>query len=52
MYFAASHNRERNSDRFHSNVFATGSELAAITHGHPSGCLSAGVLAVIVSLLL
>src|SRR6266849_3487672 len=52
MYFAASHNRERNSDHFHSNVFTTGSELAAITHGHPSGCLSAGVLAVIVSLLL
>src|SRR5258708_11927733 len=52
MYFAASHNRERNSDRFHSNVFTTGSALAAITHGHPSGYLSAGVLAVIVSLLL
>src|SRR5437899_12672819 len=38
MYFAATHGRERNSDRFHSNVFATGSELAALTHGHPSGC--------------
>ena len=50
MYFAAS--RERNSDRLHSNIFATGSELAAITHGHPSGCLSAGALAVIVSLVL
>jgi len=52
MYFAASHSRERNSDRLHSNIFATGSELAAITHGHPSGCLSAGALAVIVSLVL
>jgi ADP-ribosylglycohydrolase len=52
MYFAASHGRERNSDRLHSSIFAAGSDLAAITHGHPSGCLSAGVLAVIVSLLL
>ncbi len=52
MYFAASRSRERNSDRFHSNIFATGSDLAALTHGHPSGCLSAGVLALIVSLVL
>jgi ADP-ribosylglycohydrolase len=35
-----------------SNIFATGHDLAALTHGHPSGCLSAGVLAVIVSLML
>ena len=52
MYFAASHSRERNSDRLHSNIFATGSDLAALTHGHPSGSLSAGVLALIVSLVL
>src|SRR6266478_3015166 len=52
MYFAASHNRERNSDRFHSNVFPTGSALAATPHGHPSGRLRPGVLAEIVSLLL
>ncbi len=52
MYFAASHSRERNSDRLHSNIFATSSDLAALTHGHPSGCLSAGVLALIVSLVL
>jgi ADP-ribosyl-[dinitrogen reductase] hydrolase len=52
MYFAASRSRERNSDRFHSSIFATGSDLAALTHGHPSGCLSAGVLALIVSLVL
>src|SRR5258708_6586448 len=52
MYFAASHVRDHNSDRLRSNIFATGSELAALTHGHPSGCLSAGVLAVIVSLVL
>jgi len=52
MYFAASLGREHNSDRLHSNIFATGSDLAAITHGHPSGCLSAGALALIVSLVL
>jgi ADP-ribosyl-[dinitrogen reductase] hydrolase len=52
MYFAYSLSGERNPDRLISNIFATGSELAAITHGHPSGCLSAGALAVMVSLLL
>jgi ADP-ribosyl-[dinitrogen reductase] hydrolase len=52
MYFAHSVARERNDARLISQVFATGCELAAITHGHPSGCLSAGALAVIVSLLL
>ena len=30
------------------NAFELGSELAAITHGHPTGHLSAGVLAVLV----
>ncbi len=52
MYFAHSLGRERHPDRLLPNIFATGNDLAAITHGHPSGCLSAGVLAVIVSLVL
>ena len=52
MYFAYSLCGERHRDRVLSNIFATGCELAAITHGHPSGCLSAGALAVIVSLVL
>src|ERR1700720_2569801 len=52
MYFAHALIGERNLDRLISSIFATGSDLAAITHGHPSGCLSAGVLAVIVGLVL
>lgn len=52
MYFAHSLGRERNRDRVLSNVFAIGRDLAAITHGHPSGFLSAGALAVMVSLVL
>ena len=52
MYFAHSISRERNRDRLVSNIFATGRDLAAITHGHPSGFLTAGVLAVVVSLML
>jgi len=52
MYFAHSLNGERNPERLLSNVFATGGDLASITHGHPSGYLSAGALAVIVSLVL
>jgi ADP-ribosylglycohydrolase len=52
MYFAHSLGRERHPDRLVSNIFTTGSDLAAITHGHPSGCLSAGAFAVMVSLLL
>jgi ADP-ribosyl-[dinitrogen reductase] hydrolase len=52
MYFAYSLTGERHPDRVVSNIFATGSDLAAITHGHPSGCLSAGALAVLVSLAL
>jgi ADP-ribosyl-[dinitrogen reductase] hydrolase len=52
MYFAHSLNRERNREHVLSNLFATGKDLAAITHGHPSGFLSAGTLAVIVSLVL
>jgi ADP-ribosyl-[dinitrogen reductase] hydrolase len=52
MYFAYSLTGERNAGRLLSNIFATGCDLAAITHGHPSGCLSAGALAVIVSLIL
>jgi ADP-ribosyl-[dinitrogen reductase] hydrolase len=52
MYFAHALIRERNQDRLIPGIFRTGSDLAAITHGHPSGCLSAGVLAVIVGLVL
>ena len=52
MYYVHSFHREHHRDRLLSSIFAAGEELAAITHGHPSGCLSAGVLAVIVSLLL
>jgi ADP-ribosyl-[dinitrogen reductase] hydrolase len=52
MYFAHSLSREHNRDRLLSNIFATGRDLAAITHGHPSGFLSAGAFAVMVSLVL
>jgi ADP-ribosylglycohydrolase len=52
MYFAYSLTAERDRTRLLSNIFATGCDLASITHGHPSGCLSAGALAVIVSLAL
>jgi len=52
MYFAHALIRERQQDRLIPSIFRTGSDLAAITHGHPSGCLSAGVLAVIVGLVL
>jgi ADP-ribosyl-[dinitrogen reductase] hydrolase len=52
MYYAHSLSRERHPDRLISSIFATGNDLAAITHGHPSGCLSAGALAVMVSLVL
>jgi len=52
MYFACSLGRERDPGRLLSNIFSTGRDLAAVTHGHPSGCLSAGALAVIVSLVL
>src|SRR6266702_2377655 len=52
MYFAHSLSRERNPGCLLSNVFTTGGDLAAITHGHPSGCLSAGTFAVIVGLTL
>jgi len=52
MYFAHSVAREKTDAKLISHIFATGCDLAAITHGHPSGCLSAGVLAVIVGLVL
>jgi len=52
MYFAHALGRERHPDRLLPNIFATGNDLAAITHGHPSGSLSAGAFAVMVSLLL
>src|ERR1700674_3274576 len=52
MYFAHALSRERHPDRLLSDIFRTGNDLAAITHGHPSGCLSAGALAVMVSMVL
>src|SRR5260370_29156934 len=52
MYFAHALSRELKPDRLIPGIFATGSDLAAITHGHPSGFLSAGVLAVLVGLVL
>src|SRR5437660_1690625 len=52
MYFAHSQSREHQSGRVPPDIFATGRDLAAITHGHPSGFLTAGALAVIVSLVL
>jgi ADP-ribosylglycohydrolase len=52
MYFAHALNHERQNGPLIPSIFATGSDLAAITHGHPSGCLSAGVLAVIIGLVL
>jgi ADP-ribosyl-[dinitrogen reductase] hydrolase len=51
MYFAHSITRESDA-KLLTGIFNTGCDLAAITHGHPSGCLSAGVLAVIVGLIL
>jgi ADP-ribosyl-[dinitrogen reductase] hydrolase len=52
MYFAHSLSRERHRDRLLSSIFRTGNDLAAITHGHASGRLSAGALAVMISLVL
>jgi len=52
MYFAHSLSREHQSGRVPPDIFATGRDLAAITHGHPSGFLTAGALAVIISLVL
>ena len=37
--------------RLAREAFTLGAELAALTHGHPSGCLPAGVLAALVALL-
>jgi len=52
MYFAHSQSREHQSGRVHPDIFATGRDLAAITHGHPCGFLSAGAFAIMVSLIL
>ena len=52
MYYAHSLSRERHPERLVSSIFATGNDLAAITHGHPSGRLTAGALAVMVSMIL
>lgn len=35
-----------------AEIFSIGCDIAAITHGHPSGYLTAGVLAVLIALLL
>jgi len=51
MYFAHFLSREQHPGRVHADIFATGRDLAAITHGHPSGFLTAGALAVMVSLV-
>ena len=52
MYFAHALIHEKNHAKLIPTIFATGCDLAAITHGHPSGCLSTGALAVIVALAL
>src|SRR5207245_11698023 len=52
MYFAHSLSGERHRDHLYSNIFTTASDLASITHGHPSGSLSAGAFALMVSLIL
>lgn len=38
-------------ERLAREAFTLGTELAALTHGHPGGCLPAGVLAALVALL-
>ena len=38
-------------ERLAREAFTLGAELAALTHGHPGGCLPAGVLAALVALL-
>lgn len=52
MYFAHPEVRQLHGDRLYSNLFATGNDLAALTHGHPCGILSSGTLAFIISQLL
>jgi ADP-ribosyl-[dinitrogen reductase] hydrolase len=52
MYFAHPEVRQLHGERLHSNIFAIGNDLAALTHGHPCGILSAGAFALIVSQLL
>src|SRR5437667_8977972 len=45
MYFAHSLSREHQSGRVPPDIFATARDLAAITHGHPCGFLSAAAFA-------
>jgi ADP-ribosylglycohydrolase len=52
MYFAHALAREQHRDRLLPGIFSTGSDLASLTHGHASGYLAAGALALIVSLVL
>ena len=43
--------RIADQDRLAREAFTLGAELAALTHGHPGGCLPAGVLAALIALL-
>jgi ADP-ribosylglycohydrolase len=52
MYFAHSEIRQAHGNRLHSHIFSIGNDLAALTHGHPCGILSAGAFALIISQLL
>src|SRR5260370_543323 len=52
MYFAHSLSRQRHPDLLLSNIFATGNDLAGITHSHPSRFLNAAAFAVMISLVL
>lgn len=52
MYFAHELRRENSRPVTITKIFETARDLASITHGHPTGCLTAGVFAVVVGLLL
>jgi ADP-ribosylglycohydrolase len=52
MYFVHELLRERDRSGVISRIFGTAKDLASITHGHPTGCLPAGVFAVVIALLL
>jgi len=51
LYFAHELIRGRDRTQIISQIFNTATDLASITHGHPTGCLPAGVFAVIIALL-
>jgi ADP-ribosylglycohydrolase len=52
MYFVHDLLRERDTAGVVARIFSTATDLASITHGHPTGCLAAGVFAVIVAQVL